>query len=105
MQKVRCSDCGRIYDYDDDAFCPRCGAFNQPSKSVKINERGEVIRTGSQQGRGTSPTGDGKKRSVSRARSGRYGKAREGRHSPSALAGWIILLLVLLNFLRILLKL
>lgn len=44
MQKVRCGDCGRAYDYDDEAFCPRCGAFNQPPKSDLINEAGEVVR-------------------------------------------------------------
>ena len=30
MRMVRCYECGRSYDYDDDGFCPRCGAFNQP---------------------------------------------------------------------------
>lgn len=29
MTKVRCYDCHRTYDYDKDAFCPHCGAFNQ----------------------------------------------------------------------------
>jgi uncharacterized Zn finger protein (UPF0148 family) len=41
---IRCDDCGRRYDYDEDAFCPNCGAFNQPPKSVLINEAGEVVR-------------------------------------------------------------
>ncbi len=31
MQKVQCAECGRTYDYDEDAFCPKCGAFNQPA--------------------------------------------------------------------------
>lgn len=44
MHRVHCSDCGKAYDYDEDAFCPRCGAFNQPPKSVLINEAGEVTR-------------------------------------------------------------
>ena len=30
MRMVRCYECGKSYDYDDDGFCPRCGAFNQP---------------------------------------------------------------------------
>ena len=32
MRKVRCIDCGKTYDYDEDGFCPRCGTFNQPSQ-------------------------------------------------------------------------
>ena len=32
MRMVRCYDCGKQYDYDEDGFCPRCGAFNQPAK-------------------------------------------------------------------------
>lgn len=32
MRRVKCEDCGKLYDYEDDAFCPRCGAFNQPGR-------------------------------------------------------------------------
>ena len=32
MRMVHCYDCGKQYDYDEDGFCPRCGAFNQPAK-------------------------------------------------------------------------
>jgi len=32
MRKIRCAACGKSYDYDEDAFCPKCGAFNQPPK-------------------------------------------------------------------------
>lgn len=35
MQKVRCVDCGKTYDYDEDAFCPKCGAFNQPARTER----------------------------------------------------------------------
>lgn len=45
MRRVKCEDCGKLYDYDYDAFCPRCGAFNQPGKqksefdpTVKLEE-------------------------------------------------------------------
>lgn len=44
MKKVRCFECGKTYNYDEDAFCPKCGAFNQPPKSAHINEVGEVVR-------------------------------------------------------------
>lgn len=42
MRKVRCADCGRTYDYDDDGFCPRCGAFNQPDTGT--GNRRAVVR-------------------------------------------------------------
>ena len=32
MRMVRCYACGKRYDYDDDGFCPKCGAFNQPAR-------------------------------------------------------------------------
>ena len=44
MQKVRCYDCGRGYDYDEDSFCPNCGAFNQPLRSLRIGADGSVVR-------------------------------------------------------------
>ena len=33
MRMVRCYECGKRYDYDEEGFCPKCGAFNQPAKS------------------------------------------------------------------------
>lgn len=44
MRKVTCYECGKSYDFNEDAFCPRCGAFNQPPKSATINVNGEVER-------------------------------------------------------------
>lgn len=32
MRKVRCHHCGKGYNYDQDEFCPKCGAFNPPPK-------------------------------------------------------------------------
>ena len=48
MQKVRCYECGRSYDYDEDAFCPRCGAFNLPGRehTVRVGELTEDRRDG-----------------------------------------------------------
>ena len=46
MRKVRCYECGKIYDYAEDAFCPRCGAFNQAPHSARIGADGAVIRDG-----------------------------------------------------------
>lgn len=44
MRRVRCYECGKIYNFDVDDFCPRCGAFNQPPKSSAIDASGAVIR-------------------------------------------------------------
>ena len=30
--RLVCSECRKVYDYDVDDFCPRCGAYNQPPK-------------------------------------------------------------------------
>ena len=45
MRKIRCYECGKSYDFDVDDFCPKCGAFNQPGKSVKIGADGAVVRS------------------------------------------------------------
>ena len=46
MQKVRCYDCGKSYDYDDDGFCPRCGAFNLPWNTSTLHIDGVIRREG-----------------------------------------------------------
>lgn len=33
MGKVRCYECGKSYDWQDDPFCPKCGAYNRPDGS------------------------------------------------------------------------
>lgn len=44
MRRVQCHECGKRYNYDTDDFCPRCGAFTQPSKTLDIGADGTVIR-------------------------------------------------------------
>ena len=44
MYKIRCSECGRSYDYDEDAFCPPVRRVQPPPKSALINAAGEVVR-------------------------------------------------------------
>lgn len=44
MRRVQCYACGKGYDYDDDGFCPKCGAFNLPPRSKQISADGAVIR-------------------------------------------------------------
>ena len=43
MRRVKCEDCGRVYDFDTDDFCPRCGAFTFP-KGDRIGSDGSVVR-------------------------------------------------------------
>ena len=33
MSRVRCAECGKVYTYETDDFCPQCGAYNQPKKT------------------------------------------------------------------------
>ena len=44
MRIVKCYDCGRHYNSDDDGFCPRCGAFNQPPPLARIGADGSIVR-------------------------------------------------------------
>jgi len=44
MRRVRCYECGKGYDYDEDGFCPKCGAFNLPQRASSIGADGSVIR-------------------------------------------------------------
>ena len=43
MRRVKCEDCGRVYDVDTDDFCPRCGAFTFP-KGDRIGTDSSVVR-------------------------------------------------------------
>ena len=39
MQKVKCSDCGKVYDRDSEFSCPECGSDNyRLPKSAKSNQ-------------------------------------------------------------------
>ena len=44
MRKIRCYECGKGYDYDEEGFCPRCGAFNQPPAMSRVDADGAVVR-------------------------------------------------------------
>ena len=44
MIRLVCEDCGKVYNYEVDDFCPRCGAFNHPPKLTKFDARGHVVR-------------------------------------------------------------
>ncbi len=44
MRIVKCHECGKRYNYDEDGFCPGCGAFNQPKALSRIGADGSVVR-------------------------------------------------------------
>ena len=44
MKKIRCYECGKSYDYHEDAFCPNCGSFNQPPRASRIAADGSIVR-------------------------------------------------------------
>lgn len=45
MRKVTCHECGKVYNFDVDDFCPKCGAFNQPTRTMRISSDGTVVRS------------------------------------------------------------
>lgn len=44
MHRIICEDCKKSYDYAKDEFCPRCGAFNPPTKTWSTDSQGNIIR-------------------------------------------------------------
>ena len=40
--KLICNDCGKRYDYDKDEFCPKCGSYNPPTKTVATQMEAEL---------------------------------------------------------------
>lgn len=43
MARVRCYECKKSYNYHEDAFCPRCGCFNQPPRASRIDANGNLV--------------------------------------------------------------
>ena len=43
MASVRCYECKKSYNYYEDAFCPRCGCFNQPPRASRIDATGNIF--------------------------------------------------------------
>ena len=42
--RLVCEECKKVYNYDVDDFCPRCGAYNPPKKTWGIDAKGNVVR-------------------------------------------------------------
>ena len=44
MKRIVCEECKKVYDYDRDEFCPRCGAFNPSVRTWGVDAQGNVVR-------------------------------------------------------------
>ena len=45
MSRITCYECKKKYDYEEDGFCPRCGAFNLRSRgSYTVADNGDIVR-------------------------------------------------------------
>ena len=101
MRKVRCHECGKVYNFDAEDFCPRCGAFTQPPKSTAIDADGSVIRVEgiNEENRERRRTGlsKGTRRTGQTARSART----QEQNRPAALKWlvWVIAGIMVLNVL------
>ena len=42
MATIRCRSCGRIYDYNKQDMCPKCGAYNRPPRREWVDAGGDV---------------------------------------------------------------
>lgn len=42
MATIRCRSCGRIYDYNKQDMCPKCGAYNRPPHRERVGPDGTV---------------------------------------------------------------
>ena len=122
MRRVQCYECGKRYDFDVDDFCPRCGAFNPPGRSSRIDADGNVVRLDGlnevnhresfvhaelheeNKERRASGLSRGVKRSQEKAaaRSVRTGQKRKqaAPNSMGSIIKWIILAIIGLNILN-----
>ena len=121
MRRVQCHECGKRYNYDVDDFCPRCGAFTQPSKTLDIGVDGTVIRVEgineenhrnsfvhaelhaeNRKRRGTNLEAEElpRRRAQAAARQpARKSQRASGKKNPVALVFWIIFAVIALNIL------
>ena len=42
MAVIRCKACGRVYDYNKQGMCPKCGAYNRPPCRERVDPDGSV---------------------------------------------------------------
>ncbi len=42
MPTIHCKACGRIYSYEKQGMCPKCGAYNRPPRRERVDPDGSV---------------------------------------------------------------
>lgn len=42
MATIRCKSCGRVYNYEKNGTCPRCGAYNRPPRKEIVDPDGSI---------------------------------------------------------------
>lgn len=42
MALLRCNACGKLYSYEKEGFCPKCGAYNRPPRKEWVDADGSV---------------------------------------------------------------
>ena len=122
MEKIRCYECGKLYDWREDPFCPKCGAFNRREKG---GSQRAVLRDGLNESNhkgsflhGELHTEDSQRRRLGLERSERKAVPQSWRQAapqvileagrlwnkpkkqvnPGKIVGGIVLLIVLWNF-------
>lgn len=62
MALLRCKACGKLYSYEKEGFCPKCGAYNRPPRKEWVDADGSVHYMKQRQAdSGAVPHHDGKK--------------------------------------------
>ena len=124
MEKIRCYECGKLYDWQEDPFCPKCGAFNRREKSGSQNSmavrrdglnetnhkgsflHGELHAEDSQRRRlglewsGRKAAPQSRRQAVPQVilEAGRLWNKPKKQGNPGKIVGGIVLLIVLWNF-------
>lgn len=42
MALLRCKACGKLYSYEKEGFCPKCGAYNRPPRKEWVDPDGSI---------------------------------------------------------------
>lgn len=62
MALLRCKACGKLYSYEKEGFCPKCGAYNRPPRKEWVDADGSVHYMKQRQAdSGIVPPHDGRK--------------------------------------------
>ncbi|MDD3346758.1 hypothetical protein [Oscillibacter sp.] len=112
MRKVQCGECRKNYDYDEDGFCPYCGAFNQPRREsgtspVRIEGLNEAGHQNSflhaefhEENRERMHESVASMKRAARqaaSTSGKWEKEKTEKSSPLGVIVWIVGAIILLN--------